>query len=1160
MTTTLRSLLTELPLPPRGTRLALTTLLLGWLGLAVLPSEGSAQTASLVKEFESFGYQRVYLRENTTLGEGLFFTADLPDTRKEVWYSDGTPNGTRMLADICPGECDGFRAFLGSIRNVQLWTSSFEDGGRLWRSDGTRAGTFPLTERQVIQQYPGSLIAETLPFFFGCTDESCAIWKTDGTRAGTRRFAELNIVPSDLEWLRPIGDRVVYQVDNEIWTADARGARRLEVVPGYASSPLAVWRDRVFFLVQGDDQEVWVSDGTENGTRQVTDFAAPSPFYSSSLPILVEESGIYFLADDVIHGQEVWKSDGTPQGTRRITDFGFYRPFEFVHGPSWGTEIDGKLLFVATDGLAGNRLWKTSGTPESMVQASDLSIDLGLYLAGDRALFTRFGSKGCELWSFGATGPGLLLEDSLGCSSSVLGLVERKGKVYYDVTTYSPSGDFTTWLWRTDGTRAGTARLTTIPSNTEIFDATASGRLYLVIAGEIWLWDGAEGLRQITGAWGGTSAALEDFTAFDSRLHFSADCWPGSLWQSAGTEETTSPVPGPLPSCGESRPPLVVGDSLFVVSTYWQELWRLDRSGATLQIAQTLIGAAGLVEFQGKLLFGQLDGDQQEIWSSDGTAAGTRHAFDLPAGYQLQNPLASAGGFVSLFLQDADENDEIWRSNGTAAGTSRIASLGQYGEVREVTPAGSRLFFVYDSYSSDARLWTTDGTAAGTVPLLKADGEPLIQDPRHLILAGGVLYLFGFDGEQSGFWKTDGTPQGTVLLAHFPGVKHHSIPRTPAAELGGRLFFAEDDGAHGNELWVTDGTPAGTRLFADLVPGQGSSEPRELTALDNRLFFTAHESVHGRELWISDGTAAGTRLLQDIAPEARSSTPEHLTVAGNRLYFSAEDGLLGRGLWSLLAGPSGCQPSSTRLCLNGGRFQVDVRWRDFQGGTGSGRAVPLTGDTGYFWFFDAANAEVILKVLDGRGLNDHFWVFYGALSSVEYALTVTDTQTGLTRRYVNLSGQLASVGDTTGFGPRGAFSAWPEPFVAPPSPPALVSARTEPAAATGSCQPGPRRLCVNDRRFAVEASWKDFEGKTGKGTAVPLTADTGYFWFFDAANVEVMLKVLDGTALNDKFWVFYGALSNVEYTLTVTDTQTGAVKVYSNPSGRFASVADTEAF
>ncbi|MFL6293237.1 MAG: hypothetical protein ACJ759_20270, partial [Thermoanaerobaculia bacterium] len=212
-----------------------------------------------------------------------------------------------------------------------------------------------------------------------------------------------------------------------------------------------------------------------------------------------------------------------------------------------------------------------------------------------------------------------------------------------------------------------------------------------------------------------------------------------------------------------------------------------------------------------------------------------------------------------------------------------------------------------------------------------------------------------------------------------------------------------------------------------------------------------------------------------------------------------------------------------------------------------------------FWFFSPSNVEVLLKVLDGRGLNDHFWVFYGALSSVEYTLTVTDTQTGLARRYSNPAGQLASAGDTEGFGPRGAQSVVPDLFTAAPSPPALVRGWSS-AAAVSPCVPGPRRLCLNGGRFAVEVAWKDFQNQTGQGTAIPFTADTGYFWFFDAANVELAIKVLDGRGLNGKFWVFYGALSNVEYTITVTDTQTGSVREYRNPSGRFASVGDTGAF
>ncbi|HEX3553401.1 MAG TPA: hypothetical protein VIA62_09245 [Thermoanaerobaculia bacterium] len=77
---------------------------------------------------------------------------------------------------------------------------------------------------------------------------------------------------------------------------------------------------------------------------------------------------------------------------------------------------------------------------------------------------------------------------------------------------------------------------------------------------------------------------------------------------------------------------------------------------------------------------------------------------------------------------------------------------------------------------------------------------------------------------------------------------------------------------------------------------------------------------------------------------------------------------------------------------------------------------------------------------------------------------------------------------------------------------------------------------------------------------MPLTTDTGAFWFFDAANLELMVKVLDGRPVNGKFWVFFGALSDVDYTINVTNTETGAVKTYHNPKGTLASRADTQAF
>jgi hypothetical protein len=104
-------------------------------------------------------------------------------------------------------------------------------------------------------------------------------------------------------------------------------------------------------------------------------------------------------------------------------------------------------------------------------------------------------------------------------------------------------------------------------------------------------------------------------------------------------------------------------------------------------------------------------------------------------------------------------------------------------------------------------------------------------------------------------------------------------------------------------------------------------------------------------------------------------------------------------------------------------------------------------------------------------------------------------------------------------------------------------------------------LCLNADRFKVQVQWATTDGSNGAGQAVALTADTGYFWFFSADNVEMVIKVVDGRAFNNNFWVFAGGLTNVYAVITVTDTQTGLVKVYANPQGTaFQPIQDTGPF
>jgi hypothetical protein len=79
----------------------------------------------------------------------------------------------------------------------------------------------------------------------------------------------------------------------------------------------------------------------------------------------------------------------------------------------------------------------------------------------------------------------------------------------------------------------------------------------------------------------------------------------------------------------------------------------------------------------------------------------------------------------------------------------------------------------------------------------------------------------------------------------------------------------------------------------------------------------------------------------------------------------------------------------TELFLRDLRFKVEVVWDDPRAGTGRGKAVPLTDESGGFWFFDEDNLEVTVKVLDGRALNHHFWVFLASMTDVGFTLKVT---------------------------------------------------------------------------------------------------------------------------------------------------------------------------
>lgn len=254
-----------------------------------------------------------------------------------------------------------------------------------------------------------------------------------------------------------------------------------------------------------------------------------------------------------------------------------------------------------------------------------------------------------------------------------------------------------------------------------------------------------------------------------------------------------------------------------------------------------------------------------------------------------------------------------------------------------------------------------------------------------------------------------------------------------------------------------------------------------------------------------------------------------------------------------------CAPSPTNLCLADGRFTVyDYHW---EGNLWHlSQAGRITEEAGYFTFFDSANVELVVKVLDACENYGAFWVFTAGLTDVSTILDVRDNWAARTKTYRS-RGPYRPQADTAAFTTCGLEppEGWPAER---PEATAKVAA-PQPGLVPNGCGSDPTiSLCLGDR-FKVEASWETALGERGIGRPHALTADTGFFHFFSPDNIEVVVKVLNAcrSDLNSHYWVFAAGLTDVAVTLTVTDTVTGEPRYYMSPlGGLFQPIIDFEAF
>lgn len=253
-------------------------------------------------------------------------------------------------------------------------------------------------------------------------------------------------------------------------------------------------------------------------------------------------------------------------------------------------------------------------------------------------------------------------------------------------------------------------------------------------------------------------------------------------------------------------------------------------------------------------------------------------------------------GYKAFFsAKDADHGEELWITDGTAAGTKMVKDINPgvaTSDIQYLTRFNDKVVFSANDGENGYELWISDGTESGTY-MLKDIHELESSNPIgfcQLDETRMVFYATNFESEtystqsQQWLWITDGTEEGTQLVKQvdcvFPGQEEADNRWGANMRVGRKVFFKAEESdkngtTHGVELWVTDGTEAGTFLVKDIntepnVDKPGSTLSPALSHMQNfyneKLFFKAWSIESGNEPWASDGTEAGTYEIFNTIP------------------------------------------------------------------------------------------------------------------------------------------------------------------------------------------------------------------------------------------------------------------------------------------------------
>lgn len=297
-------------------------------------------------------------------GNVLFFTAWDSIHGRELWRTDGTAAGTYMVSDINPGLDNGLDnsfEFNSLFLNGVLYFRANDglSGFELWRSDGTSAGTYLLKDLQpgIANSSFGSLTAVNNIFYF-VTNTGQTLWKCNGTSAGTLPVKSFSFLSN------------LYAYNGVLYFAGD---------------------------LSNTGQELWRSNGSVQGTYLLKDL---NGVLGASLPcnFHATDNMLYFMAQTSA-GWELWKTNGNNAGTVMVKDInpgGAHGVMSF-YNTAYMTHVGDTLFFRANDGINGYQLWKTDGSNSGTVRLTSITNQVDPYcyfpVAGNKLLFNQYSDE-----------------------------------------------------------------------------------------------------------------------------------------------------------------------------------------------------------------------------------------------------------------------------------------------------------------------------------------------------------------------------------------------------------------------------------------------------------------------------------------------------------------------------------------------------------------------------------------------------------------------------------------------------------------------------------------------------------------------------------------------------------------------------------------------